>query len=109
MTNNWEYKNGTWYVSKITRAELEQSKTKTASKTAPKLSTQTTRTPSSPASGTSRYGLLYDLKVLWRGLSSPWFTVSFATLLGISVAYNLSYYLENKYLMDIIVKSGILQ
>lgn len=98
--------NGEWvgYLNKP-KSRCKKSKTQTVSKTAPKLSTPRR---GSPASGTSRYSMLYDLKVLWRGLSSPWFTLSLATLLGISIAYNLSYYLENKYLTDIIVRSGIL-
>lgn len=108
MSNKWNYRNGTWYIDFSQRGD-KKPKAQTASQTAPKLSTSATRSPTSPASDTSRYGLLYELKVLWRGLSSPWLTVSFALLLGISAAFNISYYLQNKYLLDVIGRAGILQ
>ena len=99
--------NGEWvgYLNKPKPARCKKSKTQTVSKTAPKLSTPRL---SSPASGTSKYNWLYKLKLLWRGLGSPWYTVCLSGLLGISSAYAISYYLQTKYLTDIIVKSGIL-
>lgn len=99
MTYNytWRIENGEWvgYLDKPKPARGEKSKTQTASQTVPKLTKSNSKNPRSPASGHSKYNWLYDLKVIWRALGSPWYTLLLATLLGVSLALNVSYYLDN--------------
>ena len=80
------YQNGTWIVGP---APANKAKPKTASQTVQKLKNPEHSNNLSPSSTTR--------KDTWQALGSPWWNLVLSGALGVSLAFNISFYISYKY------------
>ena len=87
MNKLLRYQGGTWIVGPGPAAEKTQSKT--VFKTVQKLSNPAPTSRLSPSKS--------EVEQVSKGLSNPWLTCTLAGLLGMSLAFNIFFYIQNNY------------
>ncbi len=87
MNKLLRYQGGTWIVGP---GPAEQ---KTKSKTA----SQTVQKPINPATINRLSPSKSEVEQVSQGLSNPWLTCTLAGLLGVSLAFNIFFYIQDKH------------